>query len=125
MTNGTLTFDEVYNETSSLSKVAGKWTLSSGALFSIAADGTISSQDASNGCEIKGKVSMINASYNAYAVSATYSNCQASVSALNEVTATGLMTVDDTQTPSVLYIGYSMTLVGGEVLVIVANGTGG
>ncbi len=124
-TSGTLSFDDVYNEASSLSKLAGKWTVSTGALLTIDADGTILSQDAASGCEVNGKVSLINGKYNAYAVTATYSNCGANGSALNGLSGTGLMTLDDTQNPSVLYVGYSMTLAGGEVLLVASNATGG
>ena len=124
-TSGTLTFDDVYNEASSLSKLTGKWTLSTGALLTIDADGTILSQDVASGCDVKGKVSLINGRYNAYAMAATYSNCGASASALNALSATGLMTLDDTQNPSVLYVGYSVTLPGGEVVMIAASAMGG
>jgi hypothetical protein len=124
-TTGTLFFDAAYNEASSLSKVAGNWLLTTGAVLSIDANGSLFSQDIVNGCVVNGKVSLINASYNAYAVSATYSSCQAGTSALNDLTATGLMTLDDTQIPNVLYVGYSMTLPGGEMLTIVSNSTGG
>ncbi len=124
-TFGTLFFDDAYNETSSLSKLAGNWILSTGAFLSINSGGTLSSKDPANGCDVNGKVTIVNAKYNAYAVAATYTNCSASASALNKLNATGLLTLDDTQDPAVLYIGYSMTLSDGEVLMISANGTGG
>jgi hypothetical protein len=124
-TFGSLFFDDAYNETSSLGKVAGNWVLSTGALLSINAGGILLSKDTANGCEINGKVTIVNEKYNAYAVAATYSNCSASASALNDLNATGLLTVDDTQNPAVLYIGYSMTLSNGEVLMVAVNGTGG
>jgi hypothetical protein len=122
-TTGTLNFDDVYNESSSLSKLAGDWLLSTGAMLSISSDGVISSQDQSNGCVITGQVSIINASYNAYSVSVTYSNCGATTSALNGVTGTGLMTLDDTVVPSVLYTGYALTFSDGEVLLLVTKAT--
>jgi hypothetical protein len=120
---GTFAFDDVYNVGSSLSDVAGVWTLSSGALLNIAADGSFSTLDVSTGCVVSGKASLIDAHYNAYAVSGMYSACQASASAFNGLTAAGLMSVDDTGSARVLYMGYSVTLPGGEVVVIVVNTT--
>jgi hypothetical protein len=121
--NGSLTFDALYDETSSLSKVSGNWTLSTGAVVSINSAGVIFSQDAVNGCVVNGKVSLIDSSYDAYAVSASYSNCGPNASVLNGLTGTGLMTLDDTQIPNVLYVVYSLTLPGGEELVIAVNAT--
>ncbi len=120
---GMLTFDNVYNEASSISQLEGRWILTSGVLLTIASDGTLSSVDGGTGCVMNGKVSLIDARYNAYALSATYSDCQPSASAFNGLTATGLMSLDNTQDAKVLYLGYSMTLVGGEVVVIVSNST--
>jgi hypothetical protein len=120
---GTLTFDNVYNEASSISQLEGRWILTSGVLLTIASDGTLSSVDGGTGCVMNGKVSLIDARYNAYALSATYSDCQPSASAFNGLTATGLMSLDNTQDANVLYLGYSMTLAGGEVVVIVSNST--
>jgi hypothetical protein len=120
---GTLTFDDVYNEASSLSTVAGVWPLSSGALLTIAGDGSFSTQDVSTGCVLTGKVSVIDAHYNAYAVSGTYTACQASASAFTGASAAGLMTLDNTQSAEVIYMGYSVTLSGGEVVVIVLSTT--
>ena len=120
---GQVTFDATYNSGSSLSKVAGNWRLSTGAVLNINADGVLFSQDAANGCVLNGHVSIINASYDVYAVSAIYSNCGAAASALNGLTATGLMTKDDTVTPNVLYTGYSLTLSDGQVLIIASTAT--
>jgi hypothetical protein len=122
-TTGQLDFDVVYNESSSLSKVSGSWILSTGAVFSISSAGAILSQDPANGCEVKGAVSLINSNYNAYSVSVAYANCGPSASALNGLTATGLMTLDDTKIPSILYVGYSITLPEGEVLMVALNAT--
>jgi hypothetical protein len=120
---GMLDFDALYNETSSLSKVSGNWTLSTGAVVSINSGGVIFSKDTVNGCVVNGKVSLINSNYDAYAVSATYSDCGPNASVLNGLTGTGLMTLDDTQIPNVLYVVYSLTLPGGEQLVLAVNAT--
>jgi hypothetical protein len=122
-TTGMLNFDDVYNESSSLSKVSGNWYLSTNALLSIDSAGAIYSQDTVNGCLVNGKVTLINTKYNAYAVSVTYSNCGASASALDGLTATGLMTVDDTIIPTTLYVGYTLTLSNGEVLMVALTAT--
>jgi hypothetical protein len=122
-TTGTFTFDDLYNEGSSLSKLAGNWTLLTGAVLNINADGVMFSQDSVNGCVLNGKVSLINVKYNAYSMSASYSNCGASASTLNGLTGTGLITRDDTVVPNVLYAGYSLTLPNGQVLVIASYAT--
>jgi len=72
---------------------------------------------------MNGKVSLTDARCNAYALSATYSDCQASASAFHRLIAAGLMSLDNTQDANVLYLGYSMTLASGEVVVIVSNST--
>ena len=86
--------------------------------ISIGTDGVIAAHDAVNGCTLDGQVSIINANYNAYAVTVTYTNCGNSASAFDGLNANGLMTRDDTVTPTVLRFVYSMTLANGQVLIL-------
>ena len=82
----------------------------------------IFAQDPASGCVINGQVSIINASYNAYSASASYSNCRGSASVLNGVTASGLMAIDTTVSPATLYVGYTAT-VGSSTIVVAATAT--
>ena len=119
----TLTYDSLYSESSSLGKLAGNWTGPTGLVMNINPNGAVFAQDPTSGCIVNGHLSMINAKYNAYSASATYSNCTGNASALNGLTATGLASLDDGVNPNVLYLGYSLTLATGEVLIVVADAT--
>lgn len=118
----TSTFDPIYNTASSLTAISGNWTGPTNVVMNISSGGVIFAQDPASGCVVNGQVSMINASYNAYAVSATYSNCAGSASILNGVTASGLAAVDATVSPNVLYVGYS-AVVGGTTIIVAATAT--
>jgi hypothetical protein len=120
---GTLSFNTLYNETSSLSKLAGNWTGPTGIVTTINSDGSFFAQDPSSGCVVNGQYSIINPSYNVYAGSATYSNCTGSAAILNGVTATGLATLNDQVSPSQLEGGASANLGNGLVIVVVATAT--
>ncbi len=113
----TATFDPLYNTASSLAAISGNWTGPTNVVMSISSGGAMFAQDPGSGCVVNGQVSLINSSYNAYAVSATYANCTGSASVLNGVTATGLAAVDATASPNVLYVGYSATVAGATILV--------
>ena len=102
------TFDPLYNELSSLSTIAGNYTDPvTGTVVTINSNGDVFAQDANSGCVVSGNVSIINASYNAYHVAVSYSNCQGTFAALNGVTFTGLATLDDKLSPARLYSGFT------------------
>lgn len=91
----TLTFNLLYDQASSLAAIAGNYTeAASGTVVSIDASGVIFSQDASTGCVVNGNVTIINASYDAYAVQATYASCTGAAAVLNGITFSGLATLD-------------------------------
>ena len=113
----TSTFDPLYNTASSLAAISGNWTGPTNVVMNINSSGAIFAQDPTSGCVVNGQVSLINSSYNAYAVSATYSNCAGSASVLNGVTASGLAAVDASVSPNVLYVGYSATVAGATIIV--------
>jgi hypothetical protein len=119
----TLTFNSLYNEPSSLSKIAGNWIGPTGVVTSVNSDGSFFAQDPATGCVINGRYSIINASYNAYTGSATYNNCQGAAAILNGLTATGLFAVNDTVIPNKLEGGASVRLSNGTVIVVVATAT--
>ncbi len=118
----TATFDALYNAGSSLITIAGNWTGPTGIVMNINSAGVIFAQDPVSGCVVNGQVSIINTSYNAYSVSATYSNCTGSASILNGVPATGLMAIDTTVSPATLYAGYSAKI-GLSTIIVAATAT--
>jgi hypothetical protein len=119
----TWSFNVLYNEPSSLAKIAGNWMGATGNTLTINADGSFFVQDPVSGCVINGAASILNASYNAYAWSATYANCQGTSAVLNGQTPTGIVTIDDTVTPNQLVGGVSVTLATGQILIVVAGDT--
>jgi hypothetical protein len=119
----TATFNNLYNAPSSLASISGNWTGPTGDVLSITATGAMFEQDPTSGCMINGQVSIINASFNAYAATATYSNCQGDAAVLNGLTASGLLTLDNSVSPSLLYAGYSVTLGTGQTIIVVGDAT--
>ena len=115
-----LTFDTRYNMASSLAAIAGNWNGPTGNILNINANGAIFSQDPVSGCVVNGQVSIINAAYNAYSASATYSNCGGSSAILNGLSANGILAIDTTVSPNLLYAGYSLTLPNATVLMVAA-----
>jgi hypothetical protein len=102
----TLTFNAEYNQASSLGTLAGNYTdTATGTAVTIGADGTIFAQDASSGCVINGTVSILNASYNAYRMQATYANCLGANAVLNGVEVSGLGTLDTSASPQQVIAG--------------------
>jgi pimeloyl-ACP methyl ester carboxylesterase len=122
-TTFTLQFNSLYNEPSSLSKLAGLWIGPTGVVTSINSDGTFFSQDPASGCVVNGRYSIINASYNVYAGSETFASCEGHAAVLNGLTATGLITLDDTVAPNQLAGGASVRLPGGAVIVVASTAT--
>jgi hypothetical protein len=119
----TLTFNSLYNESSSLTKLAGNWTGPTGIVTTINGDGSFFAQDPASGCVVNGQYSIIDPKYNVYSGSATYSSCQGNAAVLNGLTATGLLTLNDTVSPNELAGGASVQLQNGAVVVVVATAT--
>jgi hypothetical protein len=110
-TNVPLTFNALYNNTSSLATISGNYTeASTGTVFSVSGNGTVFAQDAADGCVVNGTISIIDTSYNAYDVSYTYSSCVGPVAVLNGVTATGLATLNTTVSPAQAIVAVSGTV---------------
>ena len=103
----TWTYSTLYASPSSLTAIAGNYD-DGGATLNISASGVIFEQD-SNGCVLNGQVSIINASYNNYAVTVTFANC----GTIPDGTAiSGLATLDNSVSPANL-IGGATGNVGG------------
>jgi hypothetical protein len=92
-----MTFDPLYNQPSSLATIAGNYTeAGTGTVFSVDGAGMIFAQEgAAIGCVINGRVSIIDATYNAYAISLSYASCVGQYAVLNGLTLTGLATLDN------------------------------
>jgi len=97
------TFSNLYLSPSSLSTIAGNYD-DGGQTLSITSDGVIFEQNP-NGCITNGQVSIINASYNAYAVQITWSSCVGTSANRDGVTVSRLATLDTSTSPPTLFGG--------------------
>ena len=113
-------FSSIYDETSSLATVAGNYTDGSDTL-SIDSNGVVFEQDPTTGCVINGQVGVLDAQYNAYSISVTFSSCMGSAASANGLTMTGLATLDQTVSPAQLNFGISASVSGGQFIVYVGD----
>ena len=111
------TSSSAYDTPSSLATIAGNYTDGSNTL-SIDGNGVIFEQDPTTGCVINGRVSLINAQYNAYSLSVTFSMCTGSAAAANGVTMTGLAEIDQSVSPAQLDFGLSANVNGQSVVLV-------
>jgi hypothetical protein len=96
----TLTFNSVYDQPSSLTSTAGNWTdPSTGTVVNVNATGVIFAQDPNSGCILNGQVSIIDASYNAYRVTGSFSSCSGASAVPNGVPLSGLGTINTAASP--------------------------
>lgn len=103
-----MTFNALYNRSSSLATIAGTYTdAATATVFSVYSDGTIFAQDGD--CVIHGTVSIIDARYNVYGVTVAYQKCLAQYSVPDGAQLTGLGTLDNTVSPERAIIGLSGT----------------
>ena len=101
----TLSFNSLYNQGSSLAAIAGNYAdAGSGTVVSIASDGALFFQDASTGCVVNGNLTIINASYDAYGVRATYASCTGAWAAFNGIAFQGLATLNTSLNPAQVII---------------------
>jgi hypothetical protein len=104
--NSTLSFNSVYNQSSSLAKIAGNYRdLDTNAVINLSSNGVIFSQDPVTACIVNGVVAVINSSYNAYRVEYSFTGCRSPYTRLNGTTARGLATLDTTTSPNRAVIG--------------------
>jgi hypothetical protein len=109
----TFDFSSLYLNASSLAAIAGNYN-NGGPTMTVDVNGAIFEQDP-NGCILSGQVSIINATYNAYAVRITFSNCTGADVALNGQSFSGLVTLD-TQVSPVAVIGGVTGTVNGQTV---------
>ena len=102
----------MYNSGSSLQAIDGNYTdLGSNATINVN-NGVIFAQDPVSGCVINGSVSIINASYDVYDVSYSFTGCVGNNAHLNNTTATGLAILDTSVSPTSAIIGVSNSAAG-------------
>ena len=101
-----LTFDGLYNRTSSLTTLSGNFiNAANNAVLTVGTNGALFSQDAASGCVLNGSASLINATYNLYKVQFDYAMCTGQNSVLNGVQLTGVATLDNTVAPERIVAG--------------------
>ena len=110
----TLAYEALYDRDSSLAMVSGNYQAVQEVL-NVAGDGTMFSQNAGTGCVVNGQIAIINAAYNAYDVSFTYSNCDGQEAILNGSTFTGLALLDNTALPEEIGIAVTGDVAGVHV----------
>jgi hypothetical protein len=108
------TFSSLYLNPSSLAAIAGNYN-DGGLTMTVDANGAVFEQNP-NGCVITGQVSIINAAYNAYGVSVSFSSCTGTSAGLNGVVASGLLTLDTSTSPATV-IGGVTANIGGQTFV--------
>lgn len=102
----TMTYNSVYSQSSSLSKIAGNYRdPDTGAVINVNSNGVVFSQDPLTGCVLNGNLSLIDTNYNAYRVQYSFSGCRSPYTRLNGTTARGLGTLDTTSSPQRAVIG--------------------
>jgi len=101
-----MSFNSVYNQSSSLSKIAGNYRdPDTGAVINVNSNGVVFSQDPLTGCVLNGNLAIIDGNYNAYRVQYSFSSCRSPYTRLNGTTARGLGTLDTTSSPNRAVIG--------------------
>jgi hypothetical protein len=115
-TSQTWSYSKLYEETPSLTKLAANYADGPNTM-TISSNGTLFEQDPTTGCVLNGQVSIVNASYNAYAMNFTFSSCTGAEAALNGIVVTGLGYLDDSVSPNQFLFGAKFTL-NGQTLVV-------
>jgi hypothetical protein len=122
----TWTYSSLYGYSSSFAQVAGTWTgdlvvqEGEGDSLVIGAAGAISEVNKAGTCTLTGQVSLIDPSYNAYALSITYTGqgCE-----FNGATGTGIAYLDYTVSPTQMEVVLDMSMNGTVFGVIPATET--
>ncbi|MDE2303997.1 MAG: hypothetical protein KGL34_00410 [Gammaproteobacteria bacterium] len=117
------TFDQRYDTGSSIAAISGNWTGPAGVIMSIDGGGVIFAQDPASGCVVNGTISVIDSHYDVYSVRIKYGDCQGANAVLNGASASGLASLDQSGIPSVLDLAYTVTLSGGQKIIVAAEAT--
>lgn len=109
--SATLAYNSLYERNSSLATIAGNYD-DFGLTLNVSGSGVVFEQDPDTGCVVNGQINIINAAFNAYDVSITYSSCQGNAAVLNGATFTGLGTLDNTAVPETAVVGLTGVIQG-------------
>jgi len=111
-----LSFDSLYDSGSALSTIGGNYTNpATGDTVAISDSGVITSQNSATSCVLNGQISLINASYDAYGVTYTYSSCgTGAYLPLSGVQLTGLGVLITNISPTQLIIGVTGSAGGNQ-----------
>lgn len=100
----TWTYDVLYDDPSSLATTLGTWSTNLAAVsyatfvrqgtLDVSSNGVLYEQDPTTNCLVTGQLSLINPSYNAYAIALTYTGADCA-SGLNGATGSGIAYIDD------------------------------
>ena len=115
-----LTFDSLYNSTSSLATISGTYTDGaavvnqgvdplSGSSVTVSSSGVLFAQGSTNDCVLNGTITVTNASYNLYEVSYALASCSGSYAVLNGVQFTGMAEFNSSASPDKLIIAVTGT----------------
>jgi len=123
---GTATFGWVfdsswYNQLSDIHYIVGSWSaavLGSTITFTVNADGSIYMQSPLDNCVLQGKAQLINAGFNLYSFTFTYSSCTGGDTQLNGRAGTGLLTLDTGTNPSDLVMGLEVPMPSGPAYIL-------
>jgi serine protease len=96
---GEFLFDDLYNNPSSLSLVAGKWASSSGESYEIDSAGNMTLFDAQSGCKGNGQIRLINPAFNMYDLRFTISGCSSQFEFYTGAKINGLAVLDFDESP--------------------------
>jgi hypothetical protein len=104
---GTATFAWVfdsgwYDQPSAMDSIVGSWseqTLGETVTLTVTADGSVYMQSPFDNCVLQGKAQLLNAAFNVYSFSFTYSGCVGGDAGLNGLSGTGLLTLDTGTSP--------------------------
>ncbi len=125
---GTATFGWVfdsswYNQLSAIDSIVGDWSaqvLGDTITFTVNADGSVYMQSPLDNCVLQGQAQLINAGFNLYSFSFTYSSCTGGNAGLNGRAGTGLITHDAGTNPVDLVKGLQVPMPGGPAYLLSA-----
>lgn len=125
---GTATFGWVfdsawYNQLSAINLIAGNWSaqvLGDTITFTVNADGSVYMQSPLDNCVLQGQAQLINAGFNLYSFSFTYSGCIGGDAELNGLAGSGLITLDTGTNPLDLVMGLAVPMPGGPAYLLSA-----
>jgi hypothetical protein len=110
-----------YNQLSDISLIVGSWSaqvLGSTITFTVGADGSIYMQSPLDNCVLQGTAQLINAGFDLYSFSFTYSSCTGGDAQLNGRAGTGLITLDTGTNPRDLVMGLEVPMPGGPAYIL-------